>query len=321
MMTGISFAGRVAIITGAGGGIGRTYALDIARRGGSVLVNDLGGDISGYPPLSPMADDVVAEIQAAGGKAIASGESVATVDGATRIVEAALSAFGRVDALINNAGIMRNAPIEEVTEEDIDATLGVHLRGTLNLSRAVWPHMKAAGYGRIVFTSSATGMYGNILQSAYGAAKAGVAGLMNVLSIEGAPHGILCNGIMPHAVGRMGVQMVKDYETFGVGGPKGAAMDIGNAMEPEFNAGLGVFLASETCTSTHALYSSCVGRYARVFVGATPGWQAPRDTPPTADQIAGHFDEICDTSRGFIMPASPRNEIETVLAASVRTPA
>jgi NAD(P)-dependent dehydrogenase (short-subunit alcohol dehydrogenase family) len=315
-MAGISFEDRVVIVTGGGGGIGRTYALDIARRGGSVVVNDLGGDIFGHDPSDAMSLRVTQEIVAAGGKAIANHEDIGSVEAASRLVDTAISTFGKIDAVINNAGIMRNALLQDTREEDIDATLSAHLRGTLNVTRAAWPHMKARKYGRVVFTSSSAGMYGNRLQAAYGAAKAGVTGLMNVLSHEGEPHGILCNGIMPNAAGRMGDQMLKDYQLDEVPQKRADALDVGNSFDPDFNSGLGVYLASAECTSTHALYSSCVGRYARVFIGVTPGWNAGRDVPPSAEDISEHFGEISDLTRGFELPISSHDEIGLVLKAA-----
>jgi len=313
-MAGISFAGRVAVVTGSGGGIGRAHALELARRGCALVVNDLGGDVAGRGGSIHMAESVAAEIVAAGGKAIASHDSVADSEGAKRIVASALARFGRIDVLINNAGNMRNALLENTTDEDWSSLIATHLTGSFNMTRAAWPHFRSQRYGRIVFTASSAGLFGNALQAAYGSAKAGIAGLMNVAAIEGEPYGILCNAIMPNATGRMAEQMMKDW------GPQqreqGNAMmtgAVGHSMDPAFNAPLAAYLASEACTSTHALYSQCLGRVARVCIGVVPGWQAQRLAPPSVEDIAEHWAEICDTSRGFATPPSPRDELGLVL--------
>ncbi|TGD71366.1 SDR family NAD(P)-dependent oxidoreductase [Mangrovimicrobium sediminis] len=317
-MTDISFAGRVAIVTGAGGGLGRTYALDIARRGGAVVVNDLGGSVEGPGAGRSMADAVVEEITAAGGRAVASYDSVASRAGAQAIVDTALETFGRVDAVINNAGNMRVKAFEEYSEEDFDAILRVHLGGSFNVTQAAWAHFKARGYGRVVFTSSSTGMYGSELYACYAAAKAGITGLMNVLSLEGAPHGITCNAVMPNAISRMTDMVSAELaERMGETAMAEAAERmavIGDAMSPAFNTGLAVYLASEACTSTHAVYSACVGRIARVFIGATEGWHGALDAPASAEDIATHFEQICDLSGGVHIPQGPGDEFQIVLA-------
>lgn len=310
----ISFDGQVVIVTGAGGGLGRCYALDIARRGGAVVVNDLGGSVEGRGQSVTMVDRVVDEIRRAGGRAVASHDSVATREGAQRIAAAAIEAFGRVDALINNAGNMRVDWFENSCEEDLDALLAVHLVGTWNVTRAVWPHMKTQGYGRLVFTSSSAGLFGNWMQSSYGAAKAGVTGLMNTLALEGEPHGILCNVIMPNAFGRMADKAVEhmDEKTRDQAAARVALLQ--DSMEPDFNTGLAVYLASEACTSTHSLYSACAGRIARVFIGVTAGWQGSRTVPATAEDIARNLGRIRDESSGFHIPESPRDEYRAILS-------
>ncbi len=310
-MVSISFENRVVIVTGAGGGLGRTYALDIAKRGGCVVVNDLGCTVEGRGGSPAMADKVVAEIKAAGGRAIANYDSVATVEGARRIVTTAIDAFGRVDALINNAGILRNDRFEDVTEEDRESLLLVHLMGTFNVTQAAWPHMKAQNYGRLVFISSSAGMLGNAMQTAYGMAKAGVTGLMNVLSQEGEPHGILCNALLPNAMSRMAEKHAEkmDPDELKKNAPTMAA--IGQSMDPNFTTGIAVYLASEACKSTHSIYSSLGGRIARVFVGVTEGWQGSREHPATADDIAAHIEQVRDT-RGFYVPDDLFHEFRIV---------
>jgi NAD(P)-dependent dehydrogenase (short-subunit alcohol dehydrogenase family) len=304
----------VGIVTGAGGGIGRAHALEIARRGGSVLVNDLGGDVAGRGGSASMAEQVVAEIRAAGGTAAANHDTVATTAGCEAIVAQAVAEFGRVDVLINNAGIMRNTALEETSDEDWDAVIATHLTGSFKLTRAVWPHMKAQGYGRIVYTASSAGLFGNPLVGGYGAAKAGIAGLMHVAALEGREQGILCNAIMPNAASRMAMQAAADWTGRLEGMDTALPESIGNSMNVEFNTPLAVYLASETCQATQGLFSQCLGRAAQVFIGAVTGWQAQRQSPPSVEDIAGHWEEICDASRGYVVPHSAREELAAILS-------
>jgi NAD(P)-dependent dehydrogenase (short-subunit alcohol dehydrogenase family) len=308
----ISFAGRVAIVTGAGGGLGRDYALDLARRGAAVVVNDLGTNSDGTGGPSRMADRVVDEIRAAGIEAVASYDSVATAVGGEAIVATAMKAFGRVDVLINNAGILRNAPFDELQDSTIDAMLSVHLKGAFNVTRPAYRLMKRQGYGRILFASSAAGLFGNAEQAAYGAAKAGLVGLMNVLSLEGRAHGVLCNALLPTAESRMGAQMsaaqMKDFgEIYALAGPC-----LGNSGTPPFVTPLVVYLVSEACDSTHGIYSASLGRYARVFVAASNGWIGPRDKAPSAEDIEAHFATICD-QKNVTVPESLRDEFVDII--------
>ena len=307
-MKGLDFTGRVVVITGAGGGLGREYALEIARRGGAVVVNDNGGDHRGDNPGPEMADSVTAEITSAGGKAIANYEDVGDRDGAFRIAEQAISEFGRIDALINNAGNLRNAWFEDFTPEDRDAVIRTHLFGSYNVTQAVWPHMKKAGYGRVVFASSGAGMFGNQMQSAYGAAKAGLTGLMNVLAQEGKPHGILCNALLPNAESRMGAEM--DPAEMAPIAPYFPLFE--GSVTPPFIMAMVVYMCSEACQTTHDLYSVMAGRIARGFIGVTEGWLGPRDVPPTVEQVAEHIGEIRDVSRGIHIPSGLMDEFRIV---------
>jgi NAD(P)-dependent dehydrogenase (short-subunit alcohol dehydrogenase family) len=311
-MTAISFAGRVAIVTGAGGGIGRTHALELGRRGAQVVVNDLGGGVDGRNGSSGPAEAVASEIRDAGGIAIANWDSVALTEGANNLVNQTIDAFGKLDILINNAGIMRNGYLEHITDQDWEDVIRTHLDGSFKVTRAAWPHFKAQRYGRIVFTSSSAGMFGNPVLANYGAAKAGVAGLMHVAAIEGQQFGILCNAIMPNANGRMAVKMLED-----LGEPSDAGdlfpPELGNSMNPDFNAPLAIYLASEACTSTRELYSQCLGRVGRVVIGVTRGWQAQRQSPPTVEDIAAHWDEVCNDAAGLVVPESPRDELRLVM--------
>ena len=316
-MTQVRFDGRVAIVTGAGGGLGRTYALDLASRGASVVVNDLGCTFDGKGSSRDMADKVVAEIRAAGGKAVASYDSVATPAGGEAIVATALKAFDRVDVLINNAGTLRNAPLDQLPDSTLDTMLDVHLKGAFYVTRPAMRVMKQRKYGRILFASSAAGMLGNDEQAAYGAAKAGLVGLMNVLSQEGRAYGVLCNALMPTAESRMGEAMPA-WQMEQVGalfGQVGAA--LGRSMTPDAVTPLVTFLVSEACQSTHAIYSATMGRYARVFVGMSEGWMGPRNAPVKAEDIAAHFDQISGTDK-FFVPDSLTNEFTHLIGRMQR---
>lgn len=303
----ISFTDRSVIVTGAGGGLGRAYALDIAARGGAVVVNDLGGTVAGDGASTTLADGVVAEIVAAGGKAIANHDSVATPEGAARIADAAMKAFGRIDALVNNAGNMRTGSFEDMTASDLESLLAVHVGGAFHLSQAVWPQMKAQGYGRIIFTTSSAGMLGSAQLSAYGTAKGGVFGLLNGLAVEGSPHGILCNGLMPNAISRLALSVAAEMPNENPWGRQ-----FYPSMDPAFTAGLVSFLASEACTVTHRIYSALGGRIGRVFVGVTDGWQGGMTAPPTAEQMANQFDVINDDARGYVIPFATSDEFRIV---------
>ncbi len=198
-----SFADRVAIVTGAGGGLGRCHALELARRGAKVVVNDLGGAVDGTGGSSDAALAVVAEIEAAGGEAIANGGSVSDRAGAQSIVDDAVKQWGRVDIVINNAGILRDKSFHKIELEDFSTVIDVHLMGSVYVTRAAWPVMREQNYGRVVVTTSPSGLYGNFGQTNYGAAKLGLVGLMNSLKIEGAKNNIHTNAIAPVAATRM----------------------------------------------------------------------------------------------------------------------
>ena len=206
----VSFADQVAIVTGAGGGLGRCHALELARRGAKVVVNDLGGAMDGSGGSSAAAEAVVAEIKAMGGEALANGGSVSDRAGAQSIVDDAMNAWGRVDVLINNAGILRDKSFSKMTLDDFDMVVNVHLLGAAYCSHAVWPVMREQNYGRILMTTSPTGLYGNFGQTNYGAAKLGQVGLMNSLKIEGAKNNIHTNTIAPVAATRMTENLMPD---------------------------------------------------------------------------------------------------------------
>jgi len=295
-MSEVSFTDRVAIVTGSGGGLGRAHALELARRGAKVVVNDLGGDITGANGGTAMADQVVEEIRADGGEAVSNYDSVATPEGGRAIVQTAIDAFGKVDILVNNAGNIKNAPFTDLTPDAIDALLAVHVKGAFYVTQPAFENMRDNGYGRIVFTSSAAGLFGSQQQANYAAAKGAVFGLANVVALEGKPHGILVNTILPAADSRMAADM--NPEQF-VGMPTTPAHG-----EPEMISAMVAYLASEANQETHELYSIARGRYGRVFMGVAPGWTVAVDEPvATPDDIAAHIETIRDLD-GYAVPAS-----------------
>lgn len=302
----IDFTGQTAIVTGAGRGLGRLYALELARRGASVVVNDLGGTMHGDGSDTTVADQVVAEIQAAGGTAVASHESVASPDGGEGIVATAVENFGRLDAVVSNAGIFSSIPFDELSADDWRRMLTVHLDGGFYLSQPAYRLMKAQGYGRFVFISSSGGMFGQPLEAHYAAAKAGLVGLSNVIAIEGAEHGILSNTVLPFGFSRMVTETVGD--------PK-ALEEIGflAIIKPELVVPMVVFLASRACELSQQNFSACAGRFARVFVGLGQGWLGDSGVEPTADDIAAHLAEVSSTEP-FTVPGSIFEEVFGVCA-------
>jgi NAD(P)-dependent dehydrogenase (short-subunit alcohol dehydrogenase family) len=298
-MPDIVFDRRVAIVTGAGGGLGRSYALELARRGARVVVNDLGGAVDGIGGGTGAADGVVDEIEAAGGEAVANYDSVATPEGGERVVQTALDEFGTVDILINNAGILRDKSFAKLEWPNLDAVLDVHLKGAFYVTQPAFKIMKDQGYGRLVFASSNSGILGNFGQSNYGSAKMGLVGLSNVLAIEGAKYNITSNVIAPLARTRMTEELL---------GP------MAEMMDPDQVAAMVVYLASEQCRFTHEIFSAGGGRYARFFVGATTGWFAGTGAMPTAEEVAAHIDEIRSTE-GFQILGQISEEIGLLLRA------
>ena len=299
-MSPISFAEQVAIVTGSGAGLGRAYAHALAERGAAVLVNDVAGE---------RADAVVAEIEAAGGRAAASYDSVADRGGARSLVATALEAFGSVDILVNNAGTMRNARFEDQTPEDLDAMLAVHVGGCFHVTQAAWPHMREKGYGRVVLVGSAGGMWSMLGIANYAAAKAGVYGLGRALAHEGRDVGIGVNVLLPGAA----------TEIAAGGGPIPGYDElfrpdlrelIAPRRTPESVAPMLLFLASRECAFSGEAFSAVAGRYARVIVGVTDGWYAP-ELDATPEDIVEHLDEIVDTET-FFLPGTLFDEYEAM---------
>ena len=297
----IDFAGQVVIVTGAGRGLGRLYAMEIARRGGSVVVNDVGGTMHGEGADSSVADQVVEEIERGGGIAVASYESVASPEGGKAIVRTAVDRFGRLDAVVSNAGIFNTVPFDELSQADWRRMLGVHLDGGFHLSQPAFRVMKAQGYGRFVFIASSAGLFGQPLEAHYAAAKGGLLGLVNVIAIEGAEHGILANTVLPFGYTRMVTGTVPDPAYLDESG-------FLKAIQPELVVPIVVFLASRSCEFTHHNYSACAGRFARVFVGLGEGWLAEPGSSPTADDVAAHLATVSATEP-FTVPTSIFDEV------------
>jgi NAD(P)-dependent dehydrogenase (short-subunit alcohol dehydrogenase family) len=297
----IDFAGQVVVVTGAGRGLGRLFALDIARRGGSLVVNDVGGTMHGEGSDSSVADRVVEEIERAGGVAVASYESVASPDGGEAIVRTAVDRFGRLDAVVSNAGIFNTVPFEELTTADWRRMLTVHLDGAFHLSQPAYRVMKGQGYGRFVFMASSAGLFGQPMEAHYAAAKAGLLGLANVIAIEGAQHGILANTVLPFGHTRMVTETVPDPQYLEQSG-------FLSSIKSELVVPIVVFLASRTCELSHHNFSACAGRFARVFVGLAEGWLAEPGSRPTADDIAAHLNQVSATEP-FTVPASIFDEV------------
>lgn len=289
----IAFDGRVAVVTGAGGGLGRSYAIELGRRGARVVVNDLGGAVDGTGASTSPADAVVAEITATGGEAIANYDSVSTPEGGEAIVGAALDAFGTVDIVVSNAGILRDRSYANMSAEEVEAVIQVHLQGGFNVSRPAFRVMKEKGFGRFVFASSGSGLFGNFGQANYAAAKMGLVGLSNVISIEGAKYDIRSNAIAPIA----GTRMTQD-----ILGP------MAEAFDPDQVTPLVVFLCSEANPYTHEVFTVGGGRYGRVFVGTNQGWFAGAGTVPSVEDVAAHMGEIRDLS-DYLVPSSSTEEI------------
>jgi NAD(P)-dependent dehydrogenase (short-subunit alcohol dehydrogenase family) len=285
---------RVAVVTGGGRGLGRSYALLLASRGAKVVVNDTGASLTGYGGDAGPADEVVREIEAAGGEAVAATESVATAVGGRAIIQAAVDHYGGIDILVHNAGTVRRAPVAEMSSEDFDAVLDVHLRGAFHVVRPAFPLMRAAGYGRIVLTSSISGLYGNHGVANYAVAKAGIIGLSNVVALEGSADNVACNVIVPSAVTRMA---------------EGLDISAYPPMCPEQVAPVVGLLAHESCSITGEMLIAIAGRVARVVVAESPGVFRPSWS---IEQVAEDLNAIRDVSAPLVFPVVPDGHAEHI---------
>jgi len=307
-VTALRFEGRVAIVTGAGGGLGREHALLLASRGAKVVVNDIGGSVTGDGRDTGPAEAVAREIRDHGGEAVADTHSVATPEGGEAIVGTALKTYGQVDILVNNAGILRDTLFEDLTPELLDPVIDVHLLGAFHMTRPAWHVMREQGYGRIVNTTSAAGILGTARKSNYGAAKAGLIGLTRVLAQEGAEHDIKVNAIAPIAATRMLTHsMTEPLE------PAAQAMmnAVTSKLDPALVSPVVVFLAHEDCPVTGEIYTAGAGQVARFFTARTQGYHHPA---LSIEDVRDHLAEIRDET-GYTVPASPGEEIAELLRA------
>lgn len=294
----ISLLGDVVVVTGSGRGIGREHALHCASLGARVVVNDSGAMLDGKIGTSP-AEEVAQEIRQRGGEAVASNHSIDDPEQAREIIDLAMDTFGSVESVVHNAGILRDRSFTNLSDDDIERVLQVHLVGAFNVLRPAVKVMREKSFGRIVLTASASGLLGTFGQSNYGAAKMGLVGLMNVLAVEGASKGIRVNTIAPSARTRMTEDLL---------GP------LADALDPAHISPLVAYLCSRKCDLSHEIFAVGGGRYARMFVGVTPGWCIGKNNIATVEDIALNIDEIRRTDQ-FVIPYSGEEEMQFLKAA------
>ena len=282
-MDEIRFDDRVVIITGAGRGIGRGYALLFGARGAKVVVNDLGAFVDGTEQDESVAGEVVKQIEAQGGAAVSDSRDISNFAQTEALIQETYDRWGRVDAVIANAGILQDRAFVNMSEAEWDAVTAVHLKGAFNVARAAWPLFRSQSYGRIVVTSSASGLYGNFGQANYGAMKLGVVGLMHVLSLEGAKYNITCNAIAPNALSRMTEALL--------------AEELHDRVGPEHIAPAVAYMASEQCTQTGLIIQAGAGQFCRTILATNPAVKiTDGHIPATLEQVAEQWDAITDVS-------------------------
>ncbi len=293
-MADLGYDGKVAIITGSGGGLGREHALLLASRGAQIVVNDLGGSVSGEGGDAGPAEATAKEIESLGGVAVPDTNSVATPEGGEAIVQTAIDAFGRVDILVNNAGILRDKSFHNQGPDLVDPVIDVHLRGAFNVTRPAWIKMREQAYGRVVNTSSNSGILGNFGQANYGAAKMGLVGLTRVLAAEGAKYNIKVNALAPIARTRMTEELLGAFA---------------EKLDPKLVSPIVAWLVHEDCPVSGEIYTAAGGRIARFFVGLTEGYF---NAALSVEDVRDHFDEIRDPE-GYTIPSGPGDEIGALL--------
>ena len=295
----IRFDNRVAIVTGAGNGLGRAHALLLASRGAKVVVNDPGGAVDGKGGSHAAADKVVDEIKKAGGQAVPNYDSVADAKAAANIVKTAVDSFGTVDIVVNNAGVLRDKTFHNMTVEDFDFVVKVHFLGTAYVTHAAWPILRAKAYGRVVVTSSNSGIYGNFGQSNYGGAKLAVVGFMNALRLEGQKYNIMVNALAPVA----GTRMTESLMT----------PEVLEKLRPEYVSPMVAYLCSEQCQRTGEIWSAGAGYFARIEYREAPGVRI-QGRAPTIEDVEGNIDKIADLSTNKVYRTSSE-EVQAVVGA------
>ncbi|WP_083662730.1 SDR family NAD(P)-dependent oxidoreductase [Mycobacterium sp. IS-2888] len=318
MTTPLQFDDRVAVITGAGGGLGKEYALLLASRGARIVVNDTGGSVTGDGSDGGAAAAVAEEIRQAGGQAVPDTHSVATPEGGKAIVDTAIRAWDRVDIVINNAGIVRDAPFEDMTADLLEPLLDVHLKGAFHVTRPAWKVMREQRYGRVVNTCSAAGILGAEHMSNYGAAKTGLIGFTRVVAAEGAGHNIKVNAIAPIAYTRMLARELENATGQRAAENDAAAQEVLDdlvgqylrKLDPALVAPVVAFLAHQDCPVTGEIYSVGAGQVSRFFIGRTTGFYSPA---LSVEDVRDHLGEIRDET-GYTVPAGPADEMSQLFA-------
>ena len=290
----IRFDEKVVIVTGAGGGLGKEHAIEFAKRGAKVVVNDLGGSVDGSG-ASDSANVVVEHIRSNGGEAIANGASVTDLDAVKEMVDKTVKKWGRIDVLVNNAGILRDKSFHKMSLDDFNLVMSVHFEGTLNCTHTVFPIMREQNYGRIIFTSSSSGVFGNFGQSNYGSAKMAMVGLMNTLKIEGQKYNIYSNSITPVAYTRMTDGLLPD--------------DVGDSLQPEFVTPAVIYLSSEDAPNG-AIISAGAGVFSRIFIHETNGVSLGMGDEMTPENIAASWEDISDMKGAKALQSGPEQSIK-----------
>lgn len=313
-MNELRFDDQVAVITGAGGGLGKQYALLLASRGARVVVNDIGGSVTGDGSSNQAADAAAHEIRELGGQAVADSHSVASAEGGQAIIDTALSTWGRVDIVINNAGIVRDAPFEDMTAERLEPLLDVHLRGAFHVTRPAWKAMREQGYGRILNTTSAAGILGSGGMSNYGSAKTGLLGFTRVLAAEGADRDIKVNAVAPIAYTRMLTHSIDGAASPADAAARAVLDDLTNQylkkLDPALVAPVAAFLTHRDCPVSGEVYTVGAGHVSRFFIGRTKGFYSPE---LSIEEVRDNLGQIRDEA-GYTVPGGPADEMAELFA-------